>query len=31
LHPVSGDELVFDAAIPADFAHLVDVLRTDNK
>jgi len=31
LHPVSGYELVFDAAIPADFAHLVDVLRTDNK
>ena len=31
LHPVSGDELVLDAAIPEDFAHLVDVLRTDNK
>ncbi|MCH7899016.1 MAG: hypothetical protein IIC62_06700, partial [Proteobacteria bacterium] len=31
LHPVSGDELVLDAAIPEDFAHLLDVLRTDNK
>ncbi len=31
LHPVSGDELVLDAAIPEDFAHLLDVLRTDSK
>ena len=31
LHPVSGDELVLDAAIPEDFAHLLDVLRTDKK
>jgi len=31
LHPVSGDELVLDAAIPEDFAHLLDVLRADNK
>ncbi len=31
LHPVSGDELVLDAAIPEDFSHLLDVLRTDNK
>jgi len=31
LHPVSGDELVLDAAVPEDFSHLLDVLRTDNK
>ncbi len=31
LHPVSREELLLDAAFPEDFAHLVDVLRTDNK
>ncbi len=30
-HPVSGEELVLDAAVPEDFSHLLDVLRTDNK